>query len=232
MIRKIYAVGLGPGDYEMMSLKAKRVLEESDVIFLQGGQIFNSQEEVVAILDKIGCGKKIKFHEFNGENSNRFEKLNIFIDDMVSHLDKGMKVSYVTMGDLTIYSSFPDVYGILKEKNIELEAVTGIPSFLAPASLTGNSIVDFKDRAAIIPCPENHEEISKILQEFKTVIIMKINDNGKVIKEFMANNKPSLAIAAFNAYNKNQKVYNLLKEITSDNEEYFMCVVMIKKSKF
>ena len=53
-------------------------------------------------------------------------------------------------------------------------------------------------------------------------------DPSKVM-EFMANNKPSLAIAAFNAYNKNQKVYNLLKEITSDNEEYFMCVVMIKK---
>lgn len=229
MLKKIYAVGLGPGDYEMMTLKAKRVLEESDVIFLQGGKIFNSQEEVIEILDKIGCGEKIKFHEFSGESTNRFEKLNIFINDMVSCIDKGMKVAYVTMGDMTIYSSFPDIYSILKEKNIELEAVAGIPSFLAPASLTGNSIVDFQDKAAIIPCPDNHEEISNILQVVKTVIIMKINDNGKVIKDFIANNKPSLAIAVFNAYNKNQKVYNLLEDIPSDNEEFFMCVVMIKK---
>ena len=63
MERKIYAVGLGPGDYEMMTLKAKRVLEESDIIFLSGGKVFNGYEEVKKILDNIGCGDKLKFYE-------------------------------------------------------------------------------------------------------------------------------------------------------------------------
>ena len=57
MDNKIYAVGLGPGDYEMMSLKAKRILEESHIIFLNGGRVFNSLEEVTSILDKINCGQ-------------------------------------------------------------------------------------------------------------------------------------------------------------------------------
>ena len=41
MERVIYAVGLGPGDYEMITLKAKKVLEESDIIFISGGKVFN-----------------------------------------------------------------------------------------------------------------------------------------------------------------------------------------------
>lgn len=229
MDNKIYAVGLGPGDYEMMSLKAKRILEESHIIFLNGGRVFNSLEEVTSILDKINCGSKVKYYEFTGESSSRLEKLKAFVDDMVDCFKKGMKVSYVTMGDMTIYSSFPDIYSMLAEYGISLEAVTGIPSFLAPASLTGVSIVDFKDRAAIIPNPEKAEDIEKLFPDFQTVIIMKITDNGKVLKEYIEKYKPKYAYAVFNAYNKNQKIYNLLESMPLDSEEYFMCVVMVKK---
>lgn len=229
MDKKIYAVGLGPGDYEMMSLKAKRILEESDIIFLNGGRVFNSLEEVSSILGKINCGNKVKYHEYNGESSNRLEKLKEFVDDMVSCYNKGMKVSYVTMGDMTIYSSFPDIYSMLADYGISLEAVTGIPSFLAPASLTGVSIVDFKDRAAVIPNPEKPEDIEKLFADFQTVIIMKIGDKGRAVKEYVKKYKPKYACAVFNAYNKEQKIYNLLESCPSDDEEYFMCVVMIKK---
>lgn len=229
MDRKIYAVGLGPGDYEMMSLKAKRVLEESDIIFLNGGRVFNSLDEVTSILDKIGCGKKVKYYEYSGEKINRLEMLSLFVDDMLTHYNKGQNVSYVTMGDMTIYSSFPDIYNMLKEKGIHLEAVTGIPSFLAPASLTGVSIVDFKDRAAVIPNPESAGDINELLNTFNTVIIMKITDNGKVIKDYMQKYKPTYAYAVFNAYNKNQKIYNLLEDMPLETDEFFMCTVMIKK---
>lgn len=229
MDKKIYAVGLGPGDYEMMSIKAKRILEESDIIFLNGGRVFNSLEEVTSLLDNINCGSKVKYYEHSGDSSQRLEQLKEFVDEMVRCYKKGMQVSYVTMGDMTIYSSFPDIYSMLAEYGITLEAVTGIPSFLAPASLTGVSIVDFKDRAAIIPSPENAEDIEKLFSDFQTVIIMKIGDNGKVLKEYIEKYKPKYACAVFNAYNKNQKIYNLLKEVPLDSEEYFMCVVMIKK---
>ncbi len=229
MEKKIYAVGLGPGDYEMMSLKAKRILEESDIIFLNGGRSFNSLEEVKAVLDNINCGHKVKFYEYIVQNSSRLDKIKEFVDDMVLHLEKGEKVSYVTMGDMTVYSSFPDVYNMLSEKGIVLEAVTGIPSFLAPASLTGCAIVDFQDKVAIIPSPESVEELENLFHTFKTVIIMKIAENARVIKEYVAKNKPSYAYAIFDAYNSRQKIFNLLEHTPSDDENYTMCVIMIKK---
>ncbi len=142
-----------------------------------------------------------------------------------------MKVSYVTMGDMTIYSSFPDIYKELAKHNVVLKAVTGISSFFAPASLTGNSIVDWKDKAAIIPNPEDYKEIENILESFAAVIIMKISDNGKVLKEYLDKciNKPSTAYAVFNAYTEKQKIYDLMKEFPYNTEEFFMSVVMIKK---
>ena len=64
MERVIYAVGLGPGDYEMITLKAKKVLEESDIIFLSGGKVFNGYDEVKKLIYNINCGRKIKFYEY------------------------------------------------------------------------------------------------------------------------------------------------------------------------
>ncbi len=231
MERKIYAVGLGPGDYEMMTLKAKRVLEESDIVFLSGGKVFNGYEEVKKILDNIGCGDKLKFYEYPENKGERKAYIEHFTEETVKYLEKGMKVSYVTMGDMTVYSSFPDIYRELACHNVILEAVTGISSFFAPASLTGNSIVDWKDKAAIIPNPEDYKEIENLLNTFTTVIIMKIADNGEVLKTYLEKcaNKPSIAYAVFHAYTEKQKIYDLTKEFPDNTEEFFMSVVMIKK---
>ena len=231
MERVIYAVGLGPGDYEMMTLKAKRVLEDSSIIFLSGGKVFNGYDEVKKLLDYIGCGSKLKYYEYPENKSDRQAHIKQFARETVKYLEKGMKVSYVTMGDMTIYSSFPDIYKELAKHNVTLKAVTGISSCFAPASLTGNSIVDWKNKAAIIPSPEDYKEIENLLDTFATVIIMKISDNGKVLKTYLDKcvNKPSTAYAVFNAYTEKQKIYDLTKEFPDNTEEFFMSVVMIKK---
>lgn len=231
MERVIYAVGLGPGDYEMMTLKAKRVLEESDIIFLSGGKVFNGYDEIKKLLDNINCGSKLKYYEYPENKSDRYAHIKQFTEETIKYLEKGMKVSYVTMGDMTIYSSFPDIYNELAKHNVKLKAVTGISSFFAPASLTGNSIVDWKDKAAIIPSPQDYKEIENLLDTFATVIIMKISDSGRVLKEYLdkCRIKPSTAYAVFYAYTERQKIYDLTKEFPDNTEEFFMSVVMIKK---
>lgn len=229
-MEKVYAVGLGPGDHEMMTLKAKRILEEADTIFVNGGKVFNGFEGIKNILDKIGCGDKLSFIEMpqTDYKNSRESHIAYFAGEILKHLNKSKKIACVTMGDPSVYSSYPDVYEALKKHGVELKAVSGIPSFLAPSALTGNAIAEFNERAALIPGPENYKDIEKILESFKTVLIMKITDNGKTIKEYIDNNSPSLAVAVFNAYNENQKIYDLKKNFP-EGENFYMCVVMIKK---
>ncbi len=229
MERIIYAVGLGPGDYEMMTLKAKKVLEESDVIFISGGKVFNGYDEIKKLLDNINCGSKLKYYEYPENKNDRQQHIEDFTAETVKYLEKGMKVSYVTMGDMTIYSSFPDIYRELAKYDVKLIAVTGISSCFAPASLTGNSIVDWHDKAAIIPCPENYNDINYLLETFKTVIIMKIYDNGSTLQKYIESYNPSIAFAVFNAYTEKQRIYDLKKEFPYNADDFSMSVVMIKR---
>lgn len=230
MDRKIYAVGLGPGDYEMMTLKAKRVLEEADVIFLNGGKVFNGFEEVKKLLDNIGCGDKLTFIEMPEKNyrDNREEHIKYFVGETVKVFETGKKTAYVTMGDLSVYSSFPDIYEELKAYDIELEAVAGIPSFLAPSALSGQAIAEFRERAVIMPSPADFRDMENILKDFRTVLIMKTSDNGKVIKEYLEHNNPSSAVAVFYAYTEKQKIYDLKKEFPPSDIDFYMSVTMIK----
>lgn len=229
MKREIFAVGLGPGDYEMMTLKAKRILEESDIIFLSGGKVFNGYDEVKKLLDNINCGGKLKYYKYPDDKNDRHAHIRDFAVETVKYLEKGMKVSYVTMGDMTVYSSYPDIYKELAKHNVTLTAISGISSCFAPASLTGNAIVDWQGMAAIIPSPKDCSKIDELLRSFNTVVIMKITDNGAVLKEYMQNYRPSTAVAVFYAYTEKQKIYDLTKEFPDSSEEFFMSVVMIKK---
>lgn len=231
MDKIIYSIGLGPGDYEMMTLKAKRILEESDIIYLSGGKIFNGFDQVKELLSNISCDHKLVFYEFP-ENKSTTDKINYneqFVRDTAQKLNEGKKICYVTMGDISIYSSFPDLYNELNKIGIKLIGINGIPSTLAPSTLTGTAMVEWREKATIMPCPDNKEEIEKVLTISDNIFIMKINDKGKVIFDFLKSNNVRTAVAAFNAYTEKQAVVDLLKEKPNDDLDFFMSVVMIKK---
>ena len=230
MKKIIYSIGLGPGDYEMMTLKAKRILEESDIIYLSGGKVFNGFEQVKELLSKINCHDKLVFYEFP-EDKSTSEKINYnekFVKDTAKKLDEGLKISYVTMGDISIYSSYPDLYNELQKLNIELVGINGIPSVLAPSTLIGTAMVEWREKCTIMPSPDKKEEIEKVLSISDNVFIMKINDKGAVIKDFLKSNKVRNATAAFYAYTDKQVVVLLKEEVPADLD-FFMSVVMIKK---
>ena len=230
MEKKIYAIGLGPGDHELITLKAKRLLDEANAIFLSGCQAFNGFEGVKAFLEKIGCANKLIFIEMptNSDNTARNDHITYFVDETIKFFNEGKKVVYVTMGDISIYSSYPDVYIELKKRGIILEGVNGIPSFLTPTALTGLAIAEWQEKAAIMPCPKDYKDIENMLKVCENVLIMKTNDKGEVLREFIKHNKPSKAVSVFYAYNENQTIYDLLKDFPS-RDDFYMSVTLIKK---
>ncbi|MDE7169899.1 MAG: hypothetical protein K2N67_06855, partial [Mucispirillum sp.] len=80
----------------------------------------------------------------------------------------------------------------------------------------------------IMPSPADFRDIENILKDFRTVLIMKTFDNGKVIKEYLERNNPSSAVAVFYAYTEKQKIYDLKKEFPPSNIDFYMSVTMIK----
>lgn len=237
MKEPIYAVGLGPGDPELLTLKAVRILKEVDYILVSSSNklnTFSAMEDILTILKFIDCDKKIKVIEMppseKGMPHFTPERRKLFLDKVLEHYDGKRKLALITMGDISIYSSFSDAFSYFLEKGIEHIGINGFPSFIAPATLNGLTLAEFKGGVSIMGCPESAEEIDEALKHNTTVVLMKINDDGKVLRDYMNRFTQDIATCVYRAYLGGQRIYDLKKEFP-EGIDFFMTVVLIRKSK-
>lgn len=172
-----YGIGIGPGDPELLTLKALRILKEVDVVFVPKA---GSKEESLAleIVQPILNGKEVVEKVF--PMIKDASKLQAFWLDAAqaigSQIKAGRDVAFLTIGDPLTFSTY--VYllrclrDIIPEGNIH--TIPGITSFHAAASLANLPLAQRDEKIAIIPVPDEVEELRPILEGFDTVILMKV----------------------------------------------------------
>lgn len=119
-MEKIYFIGAGPGDPELITVKGQRLVKEADVIIYAGSLV---PKEV------INCHKE-------GAKIYNSAVLNLeeVIDIMVNAAKNNKKVARVHTGDPAIFGAHREQMDILDKHGIEYEVIPGVSSFLAAAA--------------------------------------------------------------------------------------------------
>ena len=151
---KLYGVSVGPGDPELMTLKAVRILKEADVIALPSSskercEAYNIALKAVPELEKKELlmvpmpmtRDRQKLEEAHSKGTAAVEEL----------INKGLTVAFITIGDVGIYSSCQYIYQRVKESGAETELICGVPSFCAAAARLDRPLVTGSRRLHIIP---------------------------------------------------------------------------------
>ena len=119
-MEKVYFIGAGPGDPELITVKGQRIVKEADVIIYAGSLV---PKEV------INC------HKDGAEIYNSASmSLDEVIDVTVKAVKAGKKVARVHTGDPAIYGAHREQMDMLDEYGIEYEVVPGVSSFVAAAA--------------------------------------------------------------------------------------------------
>lgn len=117
---KVYIIGAGPGDPELLTLKARRIIGDADVI-LYAGSLVNPEI--------------LKYAKKGAEVHNTAEMdLEEIVAIMTKAVGKGRLVARVHTGDPSIYGAIGEQMALLDEKGIDYEVVPGVSSFLAAAA--------------------------------------------------------------------------------------------------
>lgn len=119
---KVYFVGCGPGDPDLITVKAKKLIQKADVVVYSGSLI---PPEVV------GLCKKAKLYD--AAKLVREEIFKILRDNAL----KGRLVVRLHDGDPSIYGAIREQTDNLKREGIEFDIVPGVTSFLASAAALG-----------------------------------------------------------------------------------------------
>jgi uroporphyrin-III C-methyltransferase len=149
---KVFLVGAGPGDPELMTVKARRVLEEADVILydsLVGEQIIEMLMEMEAEL--IDVGKRGGFHRYSQDEINQM---------IVGYAKEGKTVVRLKGGDPYLFGRGGEEAEVIAEEGIEVEVVPGITSAIAVPASAGIPVTH-RDFASSVTFITGHEADEK-----------------------------------------------------------------------
>lgn len=177
---KIYAIGVGPGDPELLTRKAERILREVPVICAPTAVPGDSSYALSIVEQFLDRGRQEVIVQVFPMRKNQ-EGLEEFWEqaaaEVVERVRLGQDVAFITIGDPFLYSTFLYIYRIFREKypEIPVEVVPGISSINAASVAAGVPLGMASERIAVIPAAFEEKDLARTLQEFDTVILMKVS---------------------------------------------------------
>lgn len=167
----LYGVGVGPGDPELLTLKALRILREADVIAVPDkgdgeGTAMNIVREHIQDKAVLRCATPmVRDHKLLSAAYDRIA------DDLCEHLTAGRNVAFITLGDPTVYSTYVYVHRRVLRRGFEAVLVPGVPSFCAVAARLNMSLCEHSERLLIVPA--SHKDVEDCLGVDANLVFMK-----------------------------------------------------------
>lgn len=219
-MKKLFAIGTGPGSPDYLTLKAIKAMEMSDVIFAPDNNGKNMALDTAAEFIK---NKKIILLDFPmlQVKKSHYEKAAAL---MVKKITENGTGSFLTIGDPMIYSTFIYMMDILQKENIEIEIVSGVPSFVASAGIAKIPItkkgevfiLTDKLNKNILNCADSIAHLKTIKD--KSCILNELNGSGFDVTYIER------------ATLKGEKVITGIKEIELSENNY-ISLMLAKKNK-
>lgn len=220
---RIFAIGVGPGDPELITLKAVKILKNADVIACPSkesgpGIAFNiAAQAVPEILDK-----SIIALEFPMTKKDLTQAHENAARQLINVLDSGKDIAFLTLGDPSIYSSFSYISDLIKRNGYEVEMISGVTSFTAAAAKLLISLSS-KDESVMITSKE-YTDVAD------TLVIMKAGSVLKELKAKISKTKKEMYLVE-NCGMEDEKIYRGIDSIP-DEAGYFSIVIVTDRKEF
>ena len=221
---KLYGVGVGPGDPELLTLKALRLIKEADIIALPG----ESPRDTVAYKIVLGAYPELENKNLLAVPMPMTKDPAILekshqegTDAVASCLDEGKNVVFLTLGDPTVYSTYIYIHKRIAARGYETEIISGITSFCAVAAKLNMSLVEKAEPLHVIPASYQIEESITLPG---TKVLMKAGSKMKDVKEQMKKaNAKGMMIE--NCGMPDERIYERIEDIP-DTAGYYSLIIV------
>lgn len=185
-----YGIGVGPGDPELLTVKAINAIKAADVLIAPKTEKKEGSVALSIAKPYLRSDIEIVYQVFpmvkNFADSTDAWEANK--KEILSLLEQGKNVAFLTLGDPMFYSTYIYVYRLLKDEDVKIVTIPGIPAFCAIGSQAGIPIVEGNDVLSIIPATASPEKIEKAIANCDNAVLMKVYKNFPEIADMLDKN--------------------------------------------
>jgi len=155
---KLYGVSVGPGDPELLTLKAARVLREVDCVAApnlsgSGRVALNIVQQHIEGKQLVDCASPMTSDK--RETGRAYDAV---ADTVAALLDEGKSVAFVTLGDASVYSSWSYLCERMIARGYDVEVVPGVTSFCAAAAALREPLCERSEQLLVVPAGKGDAE--------------------------------------------------------------------------
>lgn len=215
-----YGIGVGPGDPELLTVKAIHAIEKVDVLIAPKTEKKDGSVALSIARPYLKKDVEIVYQVFpmvKGFAENNTAAWEENKREILELLRAGKNVAFLTLGDPMFYSTYIYVYRLLEHEDITIETIPGVPAFAAIASLVGQPIVEGDDILAIIPATAALEKVNNALKVADNAVLMKVYKNHtEIIDMLSANNMADEAVLVSRAGLDDERI---VRDVVKNKEE-------------
>ncbi|MDR3640693.1 MAG: precorrin-2 C(20)-methyltransferase [Humidesulfovibrio sp.] len=184
----LYGIGVGPGDPDLITLKAVKTLQKVDVVLAAAspkndgslalsiaGPHLRPDAEIIRLNFPMTRDQAVLDKAWR-ENA----------DTVAAILDAGKSAAFLTLGDPLTYSTFGYLLRTLGQlAETPVEVIPGITSYQAAAAFTGRVLVESGESLAVVSGVGTEEELTRVLESAQSAVILKAYKNMPTIRRVL-----------------------------------------------
>ena len=220
---KLYGIGIGPGDPELLTLKAVRLIREADVIAVPGKVKTETvaYQITVQAVPEIAEKECLEVYYPMSKDPDVLERCQTEAAMQIEAvLKEGKNVAFLTLGDTSVYSTYLYVHTKIMEMGYEAEIVSGITSFCAAAARTNQPLVEWNQTLHIVPAVHRLGDTPDAEGNY---VFMKSGKKMKQVKEILRETGKQVSMVE-NCGMETEHVYRSVDEIPDDAGYYSLII--------
>ncbi len=223
-----YGIGVGPGDPELLTVKAIHAIKNSNVIIAPRTE--KKDDSLALTIAKPYLREDVKIVYQTFPMVKNFEDTpEVFEDnkrEILLHLREGKNVAFLTLGDPMFFSTYIYIFRLLKNSGVEIQTIPGVPAFLAIASHIGYPVAYGNDILTIIPATAERKKIIDAVKKSDATVLMKVYKNfGEVADILDAENMTAQAVLVSRCGLADEKVITDINSRRNDKLNYLSTIL-------
>jgi precorrin-2/cobalt-factor-2 C20-methyltransferase len=235
-VGQFVAIGVGPGDPELLTLKAARLLKAADVVLAPVGERSDRSLAAEIVASLLDTKRQQLLHlscPMRSDEADRAERWAQIAADIAVMVRNKKSVAFVTLGDPMFYSTFLYLYRELQNRypDVPIAIVPGISSVYAAASLAGIPLGLVDETFSVVPATASDVEIETALsRRCGTVVLLKVYRAFERLRQLLRRlDLEQNAVYVRRIGLEGEKVMHDLSQVTADDLDYMSLILVRQK---
>jgi precorrin-2/cobalt-factor-2 C20-methyltransferase len=227
---RFYGIGVGPGDPELLTLKAARILQQVPVVCYPQSTAGEGSMALAIIAGAVSlAGKELVPFPFSMSQPHSTDPWQGALARVLERLAQGLDCAFLTEGDPFLYSTFVYVYQHLRREHpqVPVEVVPGVSSLTAAAARAGVPLAAGRERIAVLPALYHPGAIGPALDASDAVVLLKVNQVLDVVRgELEARGLLERAVLVRRATMPEEQILHGAQAVDGSMRDYFSLLIV------